>query len=242
MTFAPKDQLLLLELATLDKRASALSHTRESHPTHEILRELAGRADDLRRAAVGQSAAIADCEREVAQIEADVEKVTSRRALQQGRIERNEVPLRDVTPMQHEIARMTERLSDLEEDQLAAEERLEAARAALTAMHNEATAIAADVEAAKARFTEDMGEVEQEMRQLQTEREALVATFPAGLIGEYDYAVQRNGALAIIEVRDGVVVSPGAHLSPAELEAVRLAPADELYWTEDTYQIVVRTS
>ena len=109
-------------------------------------------------------------------------------------------------------------------------------------MQKEATAIAADVEAAKARFAEEMGEVEEELRQVHAEREALIATFPAGLIGEYDYAAQRNGALAIIEVHNGVVVSPGAHLSPAELEAVRLAPADELYWTEDTYQIVVRTS
>lgn len=242
MTFTPEEQLLLLDLQKLDQRATRLAHTRSKHPSHAVIEELSGRAEDLRRAAVAQQAVVYDIEREATQVADDIEKVQARRAKQEGRIERNEVPLRDVSAMQHEIEQMTKRIGDLETQQLAVEERLEAARGAMDAMRAEGEAIVADVEMAKAKFTEDMGDIEDEMRAVVAEREVLVATFPAGLLDEYDYARDRNGALAIIEVRNGDVISPGAELSPMEMDALRNAPANELYWTEDTYQIVVRTS
>lgn len=242
MTFTPEQQKLLLDLQKLDQRATRLAHTRSKHPSHGIIQELSGRADDLRRAAVAQQAVVYDMERDASQIADDIEKVQARRAKQEGRIERNEVPLRDVSAMQHEIEQMTKRIGDLETQQLEVEERLEAAREAMEAMRKEGEAIIADVEAAQAKFAEDMGGVEDEMRAVAAEREALVATFPSGLLSEYDYARDRNGVLAIIEVRNGDVVSPGAELSPMEMDALRNAPANELYWTEDTYQIVVRTS
>ncbi|MBF1088319.1 MAG: hypothetical protein HXL39_08560, partial [Schaalia sp.] len=45
-----------------------------------------------------------------------------------------------------------------------------------------------------------------------------------------------------IEVRDGNGIGVAADLSPMELARIRLTPADELYLTEDTAQIVVRTA
>lgn len=242
MTFTPEQQVLLLDLQKLDQQATRLAHTRSKHPSHGIVQELSGRADDLRRAAVAQQAVVFDLEREATQIADDIEKVQARREKQEGRIVRNEVPLRDVSAMQHEIDQMTKRIGALETEQIDVEERLEAARSAMDAMRKEGEAILADVEAAKAKFAEDMGDVEEEMRAVATQREELVASFPAGLLAEYDYARDRNGALAIIEVRGGVVVSAGAELSPLEMDALRNAPVNELYWTEDTYQIVVRTS
>ena len=44
----------------------------------------------------------------------------------------------------------------------------------------------------------------------------------------------------MIEVRDGNPMC-FAELSPMELERIRLTPADELYFAEETGQIVVRT-
>ena len=41
---------------------------------------------------------------------------------------------------------------------------------------------------------------------------------------------------------DGNGIGVAADLSPMELERIRLTPADELYLTEDTAQIVVRTA
>ncbi len=43
-------------------------------------------------------------------------------------------------------------------------------------------------------------------------------------------------------MRDGYGIGVAADLSPMELERIRLTPADELYLTEDTSQIVVRTA
>ncbi len=242
MNFTPEQQAMLLELARIDQRISVLQHTRQTHPVHETLRTLSGRAEDLRRAAVRQMAAISDIEREVQRIEGDIEKVQARRTLQQGRIDRNEVPLRDVTPMQHEIARMDERLGELENEQIGAEERLESAREAETAMKHDAEAIGRDVEAAKAEYTKEMADVENELTDLTQQRATFTDTFPAGLLDEYTYAADRNGTLAIMEIRDGVPMGMAADLSPAEISEALLAPADELCWVAATSQIIVRTT
>ena len=110
------NQLSLLELKSFDQRESALRHARDSHPAHGVVRELAGRLDDLKRAAVTQGAAIADIERDVQRSADEIERVSARRAKQQSRIDGNQVPLRDINAMEHEIAQMDKRLSTLENE------------------------------------------------------------------------------------------------------------------------------
>jgi len=236
------DQIELLELQKLDQKESALRHKRDSHPAHATVREFAGRVADLQRAAIAQSAVIADIGREVTRIEDEIAKVTERRARQQGRIDANQVPLRDISAMEHEIAQMDRRLAKLEDDQVDAEERIEAARAAQDKMKAEAQAIAADIEALKAQFEADVADSDDELRRVIAARRELADRLPAALLEEYEDARRRNGALAVIEVRDGYGVGVAADLSPMELERIRLTPADELYLTEDTAQIVVRTA
>ena len=136
------DQLELLELQKLDQKESALRHKRDSHPAHATVREFSGRVADLQRAAISQNAIIADVSRDITRIEDEIAKVSERRKRQQGRIDNNQVPLRDISAMEHEIAQMDRRLAKLEDDQVEAEERLEAARAAQDKMKAEAQAIA----------------------------------------------------------------------------------------------------
>ena len=242
MNASPEDQKLLLDLQKLDQRASRLRHLRDSHPAHATLRELSGRAEDLHRAALSQGAVISDIKREVTRIEDDIEKVRARRELQQGRMDRNEVPLRDMNPMEHEIKRMDQRLSDLEDAQLEAMERLEAAEDAERAMRAEESAIAADVDSTRSTFTQEMSGTDQELREALAEREALAARLPADLLSEYERSRERNGALAVVEVREGSVIGAATELSPAELEDIRRTPADQLCWAEETGQLIVRTS
>ena len=229
-------QLVLLELQKLDQKESSLRHRRQAHPAHETVRELAARLADLRRAAVSQSAVISDCERESTRIEEEIQ----RRDRQSERIEKNQVPLRDINSMQHEIAQMDERIKRLEEDQLSAEERTDAARNAQTQMNAEAEAIEADIESTKARFLEETAELDDELRSVIAQRRERAAQIDAALLEEYEAARDKNGALAVIEVRDGNAMG-FTELSPMELERIRLTPSDELYFAEDTGQIVVRT-
>lgn len=236
------DQLDLLELQKLDQKESALRHKRDSHPAHAIVREFAGRAADLQRAAVSQNAVISDTGREVTRIEDEIAKVSERRQRQRGRIDANQVPLRDISAMEHEIAQMDRRLAKLEDDQIDAEERVEAARTAQEKMKAEARAITDDIERLKAQFQADVAETDEELRHVIASRRELVDRLPGALLEEYEEARRLNGALAVIEVRDGYGIGVAADLSPMELESIRLTPADELYLTEETAQIVVRTA
>ena len=119
---------------------------------------------------------------------------------------------------------------------------LEAARAAQDKMKAEAQAIAADIEHLKAEFEADVAESDEDLRRVIAARRELADRLPADLVEEYEEARRRNGALAVIEVRDGYGIGVAADLSPMELERIRLTPDDELYLTEDTSQIVVRTA
>lgn len=242
MKASHQDQLLLLEVQTLDRHISKLEHTRAKHPSHALIVELDGRADDLHRAAVSQSAVVSDIRREAQRIEADGDKVRARRQLQQGRIDRNEVPLRDISPMQHEIDRMDARLSDLDDAQLDAEERLEAAQSAEEAMRQEEAALRADSLKAAETFATETAEVDEDLARTRVERDEVAARIPAELLAEYDRSRSRNGVLAVVEVRSGTPIGAATDFSPAELSAIGVLPDDEVYWAEETDQIVVRTT
>ena len=108
--------------------------------------------------------------------------------------------------------------------------------------HVECESLDADIEALKAQFEADVAESDEELRRVIAARRALADRLPHSLLEEYEDARRRNGALAVIEVRDGYGIGVAADLSPMELERIRLTPADELYLTEDTAQIVVRTA
>ena len=86
-----------------------------------------------------------------------------------------------------------------------------------------------------------MAEADDELRRVIAARRELTDRLPSDLLNEYEEARRRNGALAVIEVRDGYGIGVAADLSPMELERIRLTPADEVYLTEETTQIVVRT-
>ena len=236
------DQLSLLELQALDQRESALRHKRDAHPAHGVVAELAARAEDLQRAAISQAAVISDLAREIERVDSEIEKVRSRRARQRERIDTNQVPLRDISAMEHEIAQMDARLASLEDDELALEEKSEAAVAAREAMLVEGDAIRADVESAKEGFAADVAELDAELREVIGARRELAASLPEELLAEYEHVRRVNGALAVVEVRSGVGIGVAAEISPLELERIRLTPDDEVYWTDDTGAIVVRTT
>ncbi len=68
---------------------------------------------------------------------------------------------------------MDRRLAKLEDDQVEAEERVEAARAAQDQMKAEAQAIAADIEALKAQFEADVADADDELRRVIAARREL---------------------------------------------------------------------
>lgn len=235
------DQSSLLELLALDQRESVLRHKRDTHPAFDAVRELAGRAEDLQRAAVTQSAVISDIAREAARIEKEIEAVSARCERQSERLKKNQVPLRDISALEHEIAQVKARRSKLEDDLIATEVKREAAVSAREAMLAEARAIKEDVEATKAAFNEDVKELDAELREVIKKRRDLAASLPAELLDAYERSRALNGAFAVLELRNGIAVGMATELAPAELQRIRLAPEDEVCWTEETRAIVVRT-
>lgn len=241
MKAKPTDQLSLLDLQALDQRESVLRHKRDSHPAHAAVREFAARIEDLQRSAVTQAAVISDLGREIDRTTREIELVAARRDRQRARIEANEVPLRDISSMEHEISQMEARLTSLENDQLSVEEQREGAERARESMLVEIEGMKASIEETKASFMAEVAESDEELRAVIAKRRALAASIAPALLEEYERVRALNGALAVLEVRGGVGIATAAEISPLELERIRTTPADEVYWAEDTGAIVVRT-
>ena len=153
-----------------------LRHKRDSHPAHAAVRELAGRIDDLQRSQITQNSVISDLSREIERITREIELVSARRDRQRGRIEANEVPLRDISSMEHEIAQMETRLSNLEDDQLSVEEQRENAQKARESMLTEIEGMKASIEQTKAEFMAEVAEADDEMRTVIAKRRELAAS------------------------------------------------------------------
>ena len=87
----------------------------------------------------------------------------------------------------------------------------------------------------------EVAEADDELRTVIAKRRELAASIAKDLLDEYERVRASNGALAVLEVRDGVGIGMAAEISPLERETIRTTPADEVYWAEDTGAIVVRT-
>ena len=114
MKVTHEDQLTLLELQETDLQISRLGHRIQSNPLHEKLRELTGRAGDLHRSVIAQSANLGDRQRKIDDVETEVAKVEQRRLVQQQRLDSGKVGIRDMSAVEHEIKKIVERRDQLE--------------------------------------------------------------------------------------------------------------------------------
>lgn len=123
-----------------------------------------------------------------------------------------------------------------------AEECAGAVRIAQDQMEVGAQAIVADIEVFKVQFEDDIVDSDDELRCVIVARREPADRLLADPLEEYEDVCRRNGTLVVIEIRDGYGIGVTADLNPTELEHIRLTLADELYPTEDTAQIIVRTA
>lgn len=241
MKASTEQQLKLLELQDADLQLARLRHQVESHPLHDKVAALQGRAADLQRAAIAHQAAIDDQRREAGRLAGEVEKLVSRRQVQQERLDSGKVLMRDMPVLEQEIRRIRERESELEDQQLEAEEVLEQQEATLQAIRQQAQALEANEQAAQVELDDELTKVREQIEQLEGQRAEVRSQLDAELLAEYERVAERLGTLVVVEVRDGYPVNAPFEFSQSELQQFSLAPADEVVFSEETGHIVVRT-
>ena len=127
---APADQLRLLDVAGLDARLDQLAHRRRTLPEHAEIDAADQPPGALRDRLVGRARPRpSDIARELTKAEKDVEQVRAARRPRPERLDSGAVTSpKDLENLQHEIASLAKRQSDLEDVELEVMERQEDVR------------------------------------------------------------------------------------------------------------------
>jgi Zn-ribbon protein, possibly nucleic acid-binding len=242
MKALPLEQKHLLELQQLDLQIAKVKHTLRSDPLHKKIAELEGRSNDLRVAKVALQADLDAKNRQANAVEAEIDKVRGRREIQQERLDSGKIPLRDMSPVQHEIASMDARIGTLEDEQLGFLADAEQIEANIISAQEAREAIAKDLAEAEFELSAKGGVSEAELRGVNLRREKLITLLPPDLVDEYTRLQGRLGVSVVVEVRDGRPIGSPVDFSMAELAEINAFPKDEIYISDDYEYIVVRTS
>lgn len=242
MKALPLEQKQLLDLQKVDLAIARIRYQERNHPAFVTLEALKGRQEDLRKAIVAARADLDGYQRQIEQVEGEVTKVRARRVLQQSRLDEGKVPLRDMSAMEHEIASIDQRIDRLEGEVLELMEIAEKLQSGIEASESNALGIAADEAKAQAQIDADLAVSSAKRTELEGDREVVRSRLPEAVLGLYDRLQGRLGTQVVIEVRGGHPVGSPVELPMAELSEIALAPVDELYVSDETEYIVVRTA
>ena len=235
------DQWRLLDVQAVDTRLGQIAHRRRTLPQIAELAALEGRATQLRDQVVGAQTLAGDLQRELSKAEADVELVRQRAARDQARLEAGQGGHKELGSLQHEIATLQRRQSDLEDAELEVMERLEAATAELERLSTEQASLQAQVDdVTTARRTQEE-ELDAERERLVQQRTGLVAGLDAPLLALYEKVREATGGIGAAMLRARRCEGCRLELNPQDIQRIRAAAPDEVVRCEECRRILVRT-
>ncbi|PCE13942.1 DNA-binding protein [Microbacterium sp. SZ1] len=238
MNASPEHQRILLDIADLDRRIAQAERARTKPTQAARISELVAIRQEQLRELTALTGTRDDVRTELKRIESDVALVEQRRARDAQRLAAATNP-KEAQALEHEIASLARRQSDLEDAQLDVMGRVEDADAAVAAQQalldtttTEGTALTAQAKADVAAAT-DLG------AQLARDREAVAATVPAPLLAEYTRRAANSAGAALLTrgTCEGCrIVLPGT-----DLAEIRRAAEDAVVSCPECGCILVRT-
>ncbi|GID32962.1 zinc ribbon domain-containing protein [Paractinoplanes brasiliensis] len=239
MKASPEAQRRLLDLQAVDTALAQLAHRRKSLPElaeiDAVVREISALEDERARAQV----AVDDLERDISRFEKDIEQVRIRKERDQSRLEAGGA-LREIEGLQHELATLNRRQSELEDAELELMEQKETADATLAEVQQRIDAAVGRRNEAERRRDEAYAEITKEQEFKNSSRGPLAADLPADLVALYD-KIRLDSGLGAALFQSGRCGGCRIELYGADLARVKAAGPDEVVRCEECRRIMVRT-
>ncbi|GIE96707.1 zinc ribbon domain-containing protein [Paractinoplanes rishiriensis] len=240
MKASPEAQRRLLDLQAVDTALAQLAHRRKSLPElaeiDAVSRELSALEDERVRAQV----AVDDLDRDISRFEKDIEQVRIRKERDQKRLEAGGA-LREIEGLQHELATLNRRQSELEDAELELMEQKETAEAALAEVQGRLNEASERRLAAERRRDDAFAEITKDEEFKTSSRGPLAADLPADLVQLYD-KIRLDSGLGAALFRSGRCGGCRIELYGADLARIKAAAADDVVRCEECRRIMVRTS
>jgi uncharacterized protein len=237
----PQDQRRLLDLQAIDTALAQLAHRRRTLPEHAELDALARELSALEDERVRAQVAVDDLDRDIARIEKDVDQVRARKDRDQARLTMGSGPARELEALQHEMASLTRRQTELEDSELELMEQRETAQEALDAVEGRLAQARSRREETEARRATLLAEITRDEEFRTGARSPLAADLPGDLIALYDKIRESSGGLGAALLKAGRCGGCRLELYGADLARIKAAAPDEVVRCEECRRILVRT-
>jgi predicted nucleic acid-binding Zn-ribbon protein len=237
---APEAQRRLLDLQAVDTALAQLAHRRKSLPElaeiETVAREISTLSDERVRAQV----AVDDLDRDISRFEKDIEQVRTRKDRDKQRLDAGGA-MREIEGLQHEMATLNRRQSELEDAELELMEQRESAEQTLNAVNGRLATATERRDAAERRRDEALADITKEEEFKASSRAPLAADLPADLVALYD-KIRLDSGLGAALFKHGRCGGCRIELYGADLARVKSAAADEVVRCEECRRIMVRTA
>ncbi len=200
------------------------------------------REAQLRDSIASVTAQLSDLKREQAKAEADVEQVRTRIERDRQRLDGGMVSSpRELENLQSEVQSLRRRQSDLEEIVLDVMERRESAQARLDGDTEQRGQAGAELERVAARRDAALAELDEQAEKAGARRAGVADATPPDLLDLYDKLRAQYGGVGAAALRQRRCQGCNLTLNTVDLNAIRVAPDDEVLRCEECRRILVRT-
>ncbi|MDN6624922.1 MAG: C4-type zinc ribbon domain-containing protein [Acidipropionibacterium jensenii] len=242
MKAAPQEQWRLLDVAETDRLLAQAAHRRKTLPELAELSQLAVQRRDLAEEVVRLATEVSDAQEEEAQVEHDLQPA-------RARLERNQKTVDDGLLSDHkalvgltdEIEHLKRRISDLEDTELEAMQRLEDAQKVHEEADRRRLTLDDHIRGVLKSRDDQFAEIDRQLKQLTEQRRAQAAGIPADLLKLYETLRTRTGQGAGRLHRGGCEAC-GITINAADLRRFASAGEDEVLRCEECDRILVRTA
>jgi uncharacterized protein len=231
----------LLDLQGIDTRLDQLAHRERTLPELAELAELARVSAGLADRLVAAETEAGDIRRELAKADADVDQVRQRAVRDQTRLDAGQGGHKELESLQHELATLGRRQSELEDVELEVMERQEAATAAVAGFRAEEGRLRVRTAEAEAGRDAALAEVAAEQASLLSSRSALAEPLEPALLALYEKIRGSSGGAGAAMLRARRCEGCRLDINPQEVQRIRQAPAEEVVRCEECRRILVRT-
>ncbi|MFC0033420.1 zinc ribbon domain-containing protein [Micromonospora chaiyaphumensis] len=237
----PKVQRRLLDLQAIDTALAQLAHRRRTLPELAELAALARELSALEDERVRAQVAVDDLDRDIARLEKDVDQVRARKTKDENRLAAGTGPARELEALQHELASLNRRQSDLEDAELELMEQRETAQGVLDGVERRIAEARDRRAAAEQRRDDSLAEIAKEEEFKRGARQPLAGDLPADLVALYD-KIRTDTGLGAALLTGARCGGCRLELSGADLARIRKADPDDVVRCEECRRIMVRTN
>lgn len=238
MNASPEHQRILLDIAELDRRIAQTDRAR-SHPAQAArITELVSVRQQQLRELTTLTGALDDVRAELARLETDVRLVEQRRSRDSDRLAAA-TNAKEAQALEHELASLTKRQSDLEDAELDVMGRVEEAEAAVAAQQALLDATTSEGTQLTAQAKADVAAAVALGDQLTRDREAVTGAIPSDLLDDYMRRAVRSVGAALLT--RGTCEGCRIMLPGTDLNDIRRAADDAVVSCPECGCILVRT-